>query len=145
VGDGPDRQALTTLASDLGVGSRVIFTGHRSHVGCLLGASDIYVQASAWEGICFALLEAMAVGLPCVISDLAALNEAVDGCGAPVVAVGEVGQLAAALDVLLSDQAASTDLGKRLEVRWGQRFTVERMASNHRAAYMAAAGGEDRA
>jgi glycosyltransferase involved in cell wall biosynthesis len=131
VGDGPDLAELRSLAQGLDAGHRVTFTGHRDDVDGLLRASDIYVQASAWEGLCFALLEAMAVGLPVAASDLPVFHEILDGTGAPTVRIGDDEALAGAI----RSAAADGGLGGRLRERHAQRYTVERMAARHLAAY----------
>ncbi len=55
--------------SELGIANRVIITGWRQDVPCVLAAADIYVQSSLWEGTPLAVVEAMASGLPVIVSD----------------------------------------------------------------------------
>ena len=136
VGDGPDRRDLEGLVGSPGASARIDLTGHRADVGCILRATDIYVQCSAWEGICFAVLEAMASGLPCVTTEVPALREAVGDTGLPAVAVGAVDELAHAIRALADDDARRTALAHALRARWERSFTVERMAEDHRAAYL---------
>ena len=72
VGDGPDRAALTGLAGRLGLGSRVRWFGDRADVDRLLRAADLFVLLSHREGLPLAVLEALASGLPAVVTDLPA-------------------------------------------------------------------------
>ncbi|UQN09564.1 glycosyltransferase [Deinococcus sp. QL22] len=81
VGEGTRRAILETLVSRLGLTSRVVFLGNRSDVPALLAAADVYVQSSHWEGFGLAALEAMAVGLPTIASDVSGLREVVGGAG----------------------------------------------------------------
>lgn len=72
VGDGPERGALETLASSIGVGSRVRFAGEldREHVVDALAAADAFVLPvrSVWrEGMPLGVLEALAAGLPVIV------------------------------------------------------------------------------
>lgn len=70
VGDGPLREELHALAGKLAIADRVYFVGPRSDVARLmLGAMDVFVFPSIWEGMGRAVVEAQAAGLPCVISD----------------------------------------------------------------------------
>jgi glycosyltransferase involved in cell wall biosynthesis len=70
VGDGPLRPQIEARARDLGIEKNVIFAGARSDVPCLmLGAMDVFILPSLWEGLPVSLLEAQAAGLRCVSSD----------------------------------------------------------------------------
>ncbi len=71
VGDGPLRPAIERQAQDLGLAGRVTFTGVRDDVPRLmLGAMDLFLFPSLYEGLGIVLVEAQAVGLPCAISDV---------------------------------------------------------------------------
>ena len=139
VGDGEERAALGELARELGVTGRVIFAGHLADVGCLLAVTDLYVQCSAWEGICFAVLEAMAVRRPCIVTDLPALREAT-GSDVPAVPVGDPEALASAIREALSNPTAARARGEELHARWSSTFTVAEMARGTRLVYLEARG-----
>jgi glycosyltransferase involved in cell wall biosynthesis len=66
VGDGPERAMLETRREALGLSERVTFLGARSDVSEVLMAADAFVMSSKSEGLPMALLEAMAMGVPCV-------------------------------------------------------------------------------
>src|SRR4029078_7934952 len=70
VGDGPERQSLHSLAAELSLGDRVRFHGFHEDVRPFLAAADIFWLSSISEGISLTLLEAMAVGLPVVATDV---------------------------------------------------------------------------
>src|SRR5690606_20106659 len=67
-GDGPERQRLESQAATAGVQDDVRFLGNRSDIPRLLAAADIFVLPSLWEGLPLAVLEAMASGLPPVVT-----------------------------------------------------------------------------
>ena len=69
-GEGEERDALMSLAAELGLESRVQFLGALDHPREFLHLIDIYVSASQYEGLPIAVIEAMAVGKPCVLSDV---------------------------------------------------------------------------
>jgi glycosyltransferase involved in cell wall biosynthesis len=70
VGDGPLRPQMEAMARDLGIEKNVIFAGARSDVPRLmLGAMDVFLFPSLWEGLGLAVVEAQAAGLRCLVSD----------------------------------------------------------------------------
>lgn len=70
VGDGELRSSSEDLAQHLGISDRIRFLGFREDVADLMGAADAFVLSSAWEGLPLVLLEAAAVGLPIVTTDV---------------------------------------------------------------------------
>lgn len=66
VGDGFMAEELKRLAHTLGIERAVSFLGRSSHVKELLATSDIFVFPSLWEGFGVSLLQAAALGKPCV-------------------------------------------------------------------------------
>src|SRR5580658_4373959 len=81
VGDGPLRQRTAQVAKELGVGDRIHFLGVRHDVAQLIAAADVYVQPSKVDGFCIAVLEAMAGGLPVIVSNIPGLRDLVADCG----------------------------------------------------------------
>jgi len=69
VGEGPLRGELERLAQEAGVLGRVIFHGYRRDVGRFYERASVFVLSSRYEGTPNALMEAMAYGLPAVVSD----------------------------------------------------------------------------
>lgn len=63
------------LATSLGVWERCRFLGKRNDVALLLSASDIFVMPSLHEGLSIACIEALALGLPAVVSDVEGLRD----------------------------------------------------------------------
>lgn len=73
-GKGKQENQLQTLTRKLGIERNVIFAGWVSHaeLATYLAASDIYVSTSLSDGTSNCLLEAMACGLPAVVTDIPA-------------------------------------------------------------------------
>jgi glycosyltransferase involved in cell wall biosynthesis len=70
IGTGPLKTDLEAQVAALGLTSRVIFAGARSDVPTLLmGAIDVFMFPSLWEGLPLAAVEAQAAGLPIALSD----------------------------------------------------------------------------
>ena len=70
VGDGPLKTEITKAAADAGLSDRVVFAGLRNDVPrVMLGAMDVFLFPSLYEGLGLVLVEAQAAGLPCVFTD----------------------------------------------------------------------------
>ena len=74
-GEGRMRQALEKQAEECGVADRVIFAGYVDNTPEILRQSDCFVFPSAREGLPVALMEAMAVGLPVITSDVRGISD----------------------------------------------------------------------
>lgn len=70
VGEGPCRSELEEAVRDLGIQSKVIFTGHQLDPAPFLSMLDVFVMSSATEQVSNAQLEAMASGLPVICTDV---------------------------------------------------------------------------
>ena len=78
VGDGPDLDAASRLASERGLGDRVHFLGEQDQVLPLLSIADVFLLPSAQESFGLAALEAMACEVPVVASNVGGLPEVID-------------------------------------------------------------------
>jgi glycosyltransferase involved in cell wall biosynthesis len=70
IGDGVRLEACRLEARRLGLGKQVLFMGRQTDVYNYLAAADVFLFPSETEGLSNALIEAMASGLPCVVSDI---------------------------------------------------------------------------
>lgn len=99
IGDGPERAELRSRAA--GVGVSAMFLGDRDDVPRLLAAADVFLLSSKWEGEPIALLEALAMGLPCVATDTDGAREILRDTGAGLlVPRGDSKALAQALETM---------------------------------------------
>jgi glycosyltransferase involved in cell wall biosynthesis len=112
-----------------GLGAHVRFLGHRDDVPEILAAADAFAFPSLWEGLGGALIEAMALGLPIVASDVPAIREVVEeGGNAELVPPGDPAGLADGLRRILDDARLRASFGERSREIFLQRFTLERSA-----------------
>jgi glycosyltransferase involved in cell wall biosynthesis len=76
-GEGPLRPELETLIRRFDLGARVMLCGFMPDVGTFLGALDLFVCSSLWEGLPIAVVEAMLLGKPVVATDVGGMSEIV--------------------------------------------------------------------
>jgi glycosyltransferase involved in cell wall biosynthesis len=134
-GIGPDLQAL---AGDLGIASHVRFLGQRSDIPSLLRLADLAVHCSYEEGSSNAVLEAMAAGLPLVVTDAGGNAEAVlDGVNGLVVPPRDPAALAAAILRIVEDRTLASRFGaasrKRVEAEYSLQLCLEKYERLFRA------------
>jgi glycosyltransferase involved in cell wall biosynthesis len=104
VGRGPLRDALDAQHAALGLGDVVRFLGQRSDVLRLLAAADLFVLPSRQEGLPVAVMEAMAMGVPLVVTAVGEFPRLLtDHRDALVVAPEEPRALASAVSELVRD------------------------------------------
>jgi glycosyltransferase involved in cell wall biosynthesis len=124
VGDGPERQALETDVRERGMGESVRFAGWRTDVLDLLAAADVVVQPTLHEAFSQAMIEAMALGRPLVISDVSGVEDVVeDGRSGLVVPPRDAGALVAALR-RLSDPEVARAVGQAAQARVRSRLDI---------------------
>jgi glycosyltransferase involved in cell wall biosynthesis len=121
-GDGPNRQAIESLHTDLGLADRVRLLGNRSDVPRLLAAADVATLASDWEGLPVFVLEAMAAGLPVVATAVDGLTEVLRDGGGLLVTPGAPEALADALEQMLTDRGARTAAGHAARRTIAERY-----------------------
>ncbi|HMH52710.1 MAG TPA: glycosyltransferase [Candidatus Acidoferrum sp.] len=113
IGDGPEEAALAARAERLGVLSRVRLHGPSSDVAALLAAADVLAAPSRNEGMGRALVEAMALGVPVVGSDVGGIPSVVgDDEAGRVIPPDDVPALAAALIELGRDGSVRAKLAE---------------------------------
>src|SRR5262249_5024889 len=133
VGDGLRRRWVEGLAREAGLEAAVVFTGFRPDVAALLGLMDCFVLASTrTEGVPPSLLQAFAVGVPVVASDVGGVPEVViDGVTGRLVKIDAPGDLARGIESVLADPvggARQAVAGRRLiEERFSHAAVVTRL------------------
>lgn len=136
VGGGRRQEEMRELAASLGLQERVHFLGNRRDVPVLLKAMDIFVLPSHNEGVSLAVLEAMAAGLPVIVSAVGGLPEIVaheeNGLLIPP---KDVEALAQSLARLLDNPDLARRLGQKAREHIEARYSLEGMGQAANAAY----------
>lgn len=87
VGDGERMDRVKEYANNYG-SSRIHFLGKRNDVPSIMKAADIFVLSSKWEGFGLVAVEAMAAGLPVIVSDVPGLRDVVKDAGGTLFEAG---------------------------------------------------------
>lgn len=134
-GDGDMREALVAQVERLSLRDSVELAGEISDVPALLRETDIYVQPSFQEGMPNSVLEAMAAGLPVVVTRVSGNEDLVtDGDNGLLVPPGSPADLAAALRRLIDDPGLARRMGERSRAR-AERFGIPSVTAELMRAY----------
>ena len=140
-GDGPLRSTLEQQASALGIRDKVHFLGVRRDVPTILSAADIFTLTSVSEAASLTLLEAMASGLPVVVTAVGGNPEIVDDdVHGYLVPRGDHDATARAFLELLQDPARATRMGDAGRQRVFDQFQLNQTIETYGGMYAAAAG-----
>jgi Glycosyltransferase len=136
VGDGQEREGLESFASEMGLSSRIIFTGFKEDIHNYLKIIDVFLLTSFSEGTAMTLLEAMASSLPCIATDVGGNPEIVkDGETGFVVPNDDEKILAEKICGLLRDRDLIANMGKAGRRRFKEYFTVDKMVAAYEEIY----------
>ena len=114
-GKGKLEQVLKQQAQELDIENQVVFEGFRSDILENIRAYGMYVLSSDYEGISNSLMEAMALGLPCISTDCPIGGSALcikDGENGLLVPVGDAVALQKAMEQVAGDERLAEKLGK---------------------------------
>jgi len=137
IGEGPLRASLQDLATSLGLGDRVVFTGAREDIPRLLSMLDILAVPSHTEGMSNALLEGMAMGRAIVATAVDGNLDVVrDGVTGLLVPPRDPPALAAALARLIARHDEAGALGRAARARAEEAFTLPAMVTRHQELYL---------
>lgn len=136
VGEGSRRAALETLARQLRIAHRVVFTGRRDDVPSVTAALDVAVLPSYREAQGLSILEALALSRPVVASNVGGIPEMItDGVNGLLVPPHDADALAAAIVRLLTDHPFADTLGRAGHDMVHDRFCIDLMVDAVAAIY----------
>lgn len=137
VGDGPLEESLRQFVRDAGLERWVAFAGYREDIPRLLAGADIYVLPSLSEGMPRSILEAMAMELPVIASDIRGCRELVQhGKTGLLVPPADTDALAEALRRLAGDADLRHRMGEagrlRVQQEFDERLVFQRLEEGYR-------------
>ncbi|WP_061935016.1 glycosyltransferase [Aureimonas sp. AU22] len=142
IGDGHDEGPVRHVARELGIDARITTPGIRSDVADLLPGFDVFALSSSWgEAFSLAVGEAMACGVPAVVTSLGDCGWLVGPTGA-VVPPGDQDAFDAGLErlVAMSDEDRRA-LGAKARQRVIENFSLAQYVSRHLDLYAGALAG----
>ena len=136
VGEGELEDELKNLVREKGLEDYFIFTGYRNDIPRLLSAFEILVMPSLFEGLCFAVIEASAMGVPVIAASVGGMRRSVaDGKTGKLVPPADPGALAQAMLWMLTHPREAREMGAAGKRHFAELFTQERMISSTESIY----------
>ena len=126
VGEGHLESELKSLASNLGVINKVIFTGKRSEIPVFYKILDVFVLCSIYEGLGLVLLEAMAAEKPIIGTNAGAIPDIISNCGV-IVEIENPNTISKELIRLYKNLDLVKQMTKKGVNDIKEKFTLERM------------------
>jgi glycosyltransferase involved in cell wall biosynthesis len=130
VGDGYLKESLLEQVRELGLSNHVFLEGFQKDVKPYLLAGDAFVLTSHREGLPLAVLEAMACGLPCVVTNVGGNAEAViHNLNGLVVNAGSVDEVVEAISYLLTHPQERAQMSERARSK-AREFDMDTIMTN---------------
>lgn len=143
-GDGEFLEPTKALKAELGLtDEQVKFIGFRKDIKNLYKGSDLYINSSAHEALSFLIVEAMAAGLPAVITDMGGNSDIIKTTadGGFLVTYNDPDSMAGAMKQLMENRALLEECKANALVNIQSRFEVNKMCAATFEAYKAAVNG----
>jgi glycosyltransferase involved in cell wall biosynthesis len=142
VGDGEMRQELQQLSRSLGLEEVLTFTGRVTNPLDFIRRFDVGVITSETEGLCNAILEYMAFGVPVVATAAGGNPELVkDGENGYLLPIGDIEQMAEKICLLLQNKSLHSRIHFANLQKVTDDFSLSRMIAKHEAFYERILGG----
>jgi glycosyltransferase involved in cell wall biosynthesis len=136
-GGGSDIERLRSRVQGLGLTGNVQFMGERSDIPELMRSSDLFLNTSHYEGMPVSVLEAMAMALPIVATEVAGNIELVrHGKNGLLAPIDKPGAIAAAIEDILCNRERYSEFSAR-SLEEGQRYLINNTAQMHLDLYRA--------
>jgi L-malate glycosyltransferase len=136
IGDGPQRPELERLAAELRLSEHIVFAGRRKDAAELVSAFDFSILGSSEESFPNALMEAMAVAVPVISTQVGGVTELVDDrVHGLLVPFGEVDAMAQAITWMLDHPDERRQMGDAARRRIAADFSTARMVTQTEAVY----------
>jgi len=132
VGDGPNRGMIEKLIDEKNMGKQIQIVGFRNDVPALLGLSDCFVLSSRSEGLSCSIEEAMASGLPLIVTDVGGNRELViDGECGYLVAANDPDSFAKKMQIMIDNKEKRLKFGEMSRVIAQEKFSIASMVEKY--------------
>ncbi len=135
-GDGPERHALEEQAGQLGLAEKIFFAGEVADIRTILRRVDLFALSSLSESCPNALLEAMALGIPCVATAVGGVPEIIEhGTNGLLCPAGSAVELANGILTLVRDGELRCNISAEAARTVRERFAMSRMVRSYLKLY----------
>lgn len=135
IGKGDLQEHLNGMIKELGLVEQVHLIGYRSDVYELYKIADVYCHPSYREGLSVALMEAMASGLPCIVSKIRGNIDLIkDGRGGRCIENQSIQQYKNAIKELLDDKHMCSEMSD-YNIGRIERFDVKKILNEMKCIY----------
>jgi glycosyltransferase involved in cell wall biosynthesis len=135
-GEGNLRSTIQERATHLGVDKDFVLAGWRGDVGAILDAIDLFVMPSHLEGLCTSLIDAQALGIPCVATRAGGIPDIItEGVNGLLVPPRDPAVLAEAIISLWRDETLRVKFAAQGPTIVRERFSVEQMVEGNLQTY----------
>jgi glycosyltransferase involved in cell wall biosynthesis len=136
IGEGELESKLKSQVKERGLEDFFLFTGYRTDIPRILSAIEVLVMPSLFEGLCFAVIEASAMGIPVIATATGGMRRSViDGKTGLLISVGNPQVLANTIIWMLEHPAEAKQMGEEGKKYFKEQFTQERMVNETEQLY----------
>jgi len=137
VGDGPLRPKLTEYIARQQLGNFVFMTGERRDISDILNLFDVFVLSSLSEGTSIALLEAMASGIPSVVTNVGGNPSIIDNnVNGFLIQPGDIFEMTDKILTLLNDDVVHKRISDNAITKVREKFNIERTVEAYTKIYL---------
>lgn len=134
-GEGEEKEQFLAMGEKLAVAEKVQYLGYQQNIYQIMRSCDMLVLPSWYEGMPNVLLEALSIGLPCIVSDIPAHRDIIGDTGCALLFdPSNPKELAVLIGLLSGDQTTARGLAERGKIV-AQDYRPERMVREYRELY----------
>jgi Glycosyltransferase len=141
-GEGVLLEECRKRATDMELNDIILFTGYFSNINALLKETDLFISHSTKEALGISILEALACGIPAIVTNSGGTSEIVNettGCGL-LVNNGDVAGLSSAMVRMVTDRVFYSECRSKAVKTVEERFTLDKMAGDTLELYIKCLG-----
>jgi len=134
-GEGEEKEQFLAMADELNVAEKLQYLGYQQDICLIMRSCDMLVLPSWYEGMPNVLLEALSIGLPCIVSDIPAHRDIIGDTGCALLFdPSNPKELAVRIGLLSGDQTTARGMAERGKIL-AQDYRPERMVREYRELY----------
>ncbi len=135
-GDGPNYAVLQNQINEADLQNKVILLGHREDVKELLASSDCFILVSDSEGLSCSLLEAMAAGLPAVVTNVGGNAELVQsGVNGFVIDKGDCAALVSSVEKIVMQEKLRNMMSEKTKEIVNRSYSIDKTIESYISLY----------